>query len=293
MPHITTGSSASRRPRAVLPIILLGALSCAPSFCQSAPSDPAGQRSPRDWAVLASNNEVLAIDHAGSALRYRVHTVDAKGDRLRQIVECTGGTVSRLLAINGQSLTSDQDAEERKRLQDLAADPDTFAHHSEQDSKAKTLARDLLHLMPDAMVYTRVPAEDGHSASGSPTLAFDFSPNPQWHPPSTISEALTGLHGRVWVDARSGYVEHMRGEVFRPVNFGFGMVAHVFPGGRVDFTQADVGEGRWIYSHFAQRLRVRALLLKTINIDTTIDATDFHPIAASLTYQQAIAMLLR
>ena len=292
MPYVTIGSSLGAYPRLILPFVLVGALCCAPVLAQVSPAAATAQRSPHDWAVLASNNEIFAINHADSALRYRVHTTDAKGDRLRDVIECTGGSVSRLLAMNGKPLTAEEDAVERKRLQDLAHDPDGFTHHSEDDAKSKKLARDLVNLMPDAMIYTRVPAEDGHSADGSPTLAFDFAPNPQWHPPSTISEALTGLRGRIWIDARSGYVQHLNGEIFRSVNFGFGMVAHIFPGGRLEFTQTDVGKGRWLYSHFAQKLRIRALMLKTIDINTAINTAGFQQISPTLSYQQAIALLL-
>ena len=298
MPHSIIGSLSSRYSRGILPLLFLGALgalSCVSSPSQANVASRSGtvpQRSPRDWAVLASNNEVLAIDHAGSFLRYRVHTVDAKGDRLRDIVECTGGSVSRLLAVDGKPLSSEQDAAERKRLEALAQDPGNFAHHSEDDAKAKKLARDLVRLMPDAMTYTPVPGENGRAPDGSPTLAFDFSPNPLWHAPSTISEALTGLRGRIWFDTRSGFVQQMHGEVFRPVNFGYGMVAHIFPGGHLEFEQTDIGRNRWIYSHFAENLRIRALMLKTIDLNTTVDASDFHQLPAPLTYQQAIALLL-
>ncbi len=290
--HVSAGSSLDRRHRATLPLLLFAALFCTPTFGQGASSPATPQRSPRDWAVLASNNEILTIDHAGSALRYRVHTVDAKGDRLRDVIECAGGSVSRLLAINGKPLSAEQETEERKRLQDLAEDPAAFLRHSQEDAKSKKLARDLISLMPDAMIYTRVPSDDSHSADGTPALAFDFSPNPQWHAPSTISEALTGLRGRIWVDQRTGYVQHLHAEIFRPVNFGYGMVAHIFPGGHVEFAQVDVGKQRWIYSHFAQNLRIRALMLKTIDINTTIDTAEFQQVPAALTVQQAIALLL-
>lgn len=293
MSHPVLANSLRKRSTRVLSLMLLGAFASPTLFGQTLAPSSGMQRSPRDWAVLASRNEEQAIDHAGSALRYRVHTVDAKGDRLREVVECSGGSVSRLLAIDGKPLTVDQEATERKRLQDLAQDPDNFAHHSEEDAKGRKLARDLIRLMPDAMVYTPVPSEDGRAADGSPTLAFDFAPNPQWHPPTTISEALTGLRGRVWVNTRSGYVERLQGEVFRSINFGYGMVAHIFPGGRVELQQTDVGDGRWLYKHFAQNLRIRALMLKTIQINTKIDTSDYQTVPATLTYQQAIALLFK
>ena len=83
------------------------------------------------------------------------------------------------------------------------------------------------------------------------------------------------------------------GEIFRSVNIGWGMLAHVFPGGKLSFEQQNVVNGRWTYTHFIDRARVRALMLKTIDISAEVTASSFQPLPAPLTYQQAIALLLR
>ena len=47
------------------------------------------------------------------------------------------------------------------------------------------------------------------------------------------------------------------------INFGWGMVAHIYPGGKLVLEQTDAGGGRWIFTHFTEQLTVRALMVKT------------------------------
>lgn len=255
---------------------------------------PAPPRSPRDWIVLASNNEIGALTHEGSYLRYRTHVVNQKGDRIRDVVESKDGSIARTLMEGGKPLSPEADEAERQRLQNLSASASDFAKHVKEDTTDKKLAADLIRLMPDAMIYTPAPGmADAHSPAGAHLVIFDFEPNPKWTPPSTTSEALTGLKGRVWIDASSGFVTRLDGEIFRSVNIGWGMLAHVYPGGKLSFEQVNVGNNRWIYSHFADQAHVRALLLKTIDISADITASNFQRLPGSLTFQQAIALLLQ
>jgi hypothetical protein len=109
------------------------------------------------------------------------------------------------------------------------------------------------------------------------------------------SEALTGLQGRIWIDPRSHFVARMEGEVFRGVSLGWGMVAHINPGGKVMLEQIDVAvpppEQRWIFSHFVEHVSLRALMVKNITEDSQIDSSDFSRISP-LSYQDAIRTLL-
>ena len=252
------------------------------------------QRSPRDWVVLASNNEIGVLTHDGSYLRYRTHVVNQKGDRIRDVVESKDGSVARTLMEGGKPLSPEADQAEQQRLRDLSASASEFSKHVKEDVAGKKLATDLIRLMPDAMIYTPAPGmADARSPTGSPLIVLDFAPNPKWNPPTTTSEALTGLKGRVWIDASSGFVTHLDGEIFRSVNIGWGMLAHVYPGGKLSFEQRNVGGNRWIYTHFSDQAHVRALMLKTIDISADVSASSFQHLPAPLTFQQAIALLLQ
>jgi hypothetical protein len=247
---------------------------------------------PRSWAADAAANELLALHHKGSYLRYRMETVNEKGDQVRDVVESRDGTVARLILKEGKPLTAEQDQWEKQRLNDMIASPAGYAKHVKNGESEKKMADTLVPLMADAMLYTYTPGQPqtGKNA-GALEIVLDYEPNPKWDPPSTEAQALTGLKGRVWIDAKTRYVVRMEGTIFRGVNFGWGMLAHIYPGGKVVMEQSSVGDNRWIFTNFSMQLTVRALLVKTLNIHSTAKASDFQTLGP-ISYQDAIHTLL-
>ena len=79
--------------------------------------------------------------------------------------------------------------------------------------------------------------------------------------------------------------------VFRGVNVGLGLLAHIYPGGSAEFEQVRVTGDRWIFTYFAAHVTVRALMLKTIKQDSEIRGANFSPVA-KMSYQDAIRLLL-
>lgn len=222
-----------------------------------------------------------------------MRTVDQKGEKVRDVIESKDGTVARLILRDGHPLAPEEDAAERQRLNDMIASPSDYEKHVKNDSAGKKLAADMIRLMPDAMIYTYVPGQpqSGHD-EGSGEVVMDYAPNPKWSPPSTTAEALTGLKGRIWIDIKTHQMVRMEGYLFKPVNLGWGMLAHIYPGGKLLLEQTNAGHQRWIYTHFTQEVSVRALMVKTLNVNTQIDASEFQILPGPLSYQDAIRQLL-
>lgn len=268
-----------------------------PLRAQAASGNSAGvlqleQIPPRNWASDATTKALENLHHQQSYLRYRMHLVDSKGDRVRDMVESRDGTVARLILRDGKPLTPEQDKAERERLNDMLADPAGFAKHAKGDESGKKVADSLIRLMPDAMIYTYVPGQPQTGKNPSITeVVLDFEPNPKFHPPSTTAEALTGLKGRAWLDPKSKQLLRAEGTIFKSINFGWGMIAHIYPGGKLAYEQADAGNGRWIFTHFTERISVRALMVKSLNINTDVDASNFQ-VVPSMSYQEAVRLLL-
>jgi hypothetical protein len=221
-----------------------------------------------------------------------MHLVNAKGDYVREIVESKDGSVARLILRDGKPLTEEQDKAERQRLNDMLKDPAGFAKHVKDNESGRKIADQLLRLMPDAMIYTYAPGQPQTGKHpGMTEIVLDYEPNPKFHPPTTTAEALTGLKGRAWIDAKTKQTIRLEGTIFRSVNFGWGMLAHIYPGGHLVLDQVDAGNGRWIFTHFTERISVRALMVKTLNIQSDIDAWGYQPVP-QMSYQEAIRMLL-
>ena len=222
---------------------------------------------PRSWAIDAAANELVALHHKNSYLRYRMEMNNEKGQQVRDIIESKDGTVARLILKDGKPLTPEQDKAERQRLNDMIAAPATFAKHVKNGESEKTMADKLVPLMADAMINTYTPGQPQSGRNnGAPEIVLDYKPNPNFVPPTTEAQALTGLEGRVRIDAKTRYVVRMEGTIFRGVNFGWGMLAHIYPGGKVEMNQTDAGGSRWIFTDFSMQLSVRALMVKRLDI---------------------------
>jgi hypothetical protein len=278
-------------------LLLLNALSGLPAAAQStaAPTDvPASLLAipPRSWAVDAAANELVAMHHKNSYLRYRMHVINEKGDQVRDIVESKDGTVARLIMKDGKPLTKEQDDAERQRLNDMVASPAAYMKHVQNGENDRKIADKIIPLMPDAMIYTYAPGQPQTGANnGAQEIVLDYKPNPKFSPPNTEAQALTGLEGRMWIDAKTRYLVRMEGTIFHAVNFGWGMLAHIYPGGKLVMNQTEVGNNRWIFTNFSMQLTVRALMVKTLNVHTHVEASDYQTLSP-MSYQDAVRLLL-
>jgi hypothetical protein len=291
--HPAVAQTAARRIRWVRACALLCLAGAGLSGAQgpdsvSAPAVPA-----RAWAVDGSNNEVLVIQHPNSYLRYRFHEVNEKGDQVRDQIETPQGSVARLVLRDGKPLSAEEDAAECGRLNDMLANPDGFLRHIRREQDNKKLGIDLLKMMPDAMLWSYAPNQPqlpGREGA-APLVVLDFVPNPKWTPPTIAAEPLTGLQGRVWMDPASHRMVRLEGTIFHPVNIGWGMVAHIYPGGTVTLEQSNAGGDRWIASHVVEQLTLRALMVKTVKQRLVYDTSGYQAVPA-MTFQQAIKVLL-
>jgi hypothetical protein len=251
------------------------------------PTEPA-----RSWAVDAVANELLVLNHPGSYLRYKMHVHDEKGDLVRDVIESKDGAVARLILKNGKPLTTAEDQAERDRLNAMIASPGSFARHIKNEESGRKTADDLIRLMSDAMIYTYVPDQPQLANRPELTIVLDYEPNPKFKPPTTLSQGLTGLKGRVWIDAKSRRVVRIEGNIFQAINLGWGMLAHIYPGGKLVLEQTNAAGQRWIYTHFNEQVSVRALMVKTLNVNNDYDASGYEVVPEPISYQDAIKLLL-
>jgi hypothetical protein len=275
--------------------LLLASPGCVQS--QAPAASEVGGLSARQWGSEAARNELDVLRYGTPFLRYRIHTVDSKGNMLREVIQSRQGAVARIVMRDDKPLTPEQDKGEHDRLQAMLDSPAAFARHIRNEDSGKKIADELLHQLPEAMLYTFVPGQPQRSEFTTahpddfPEIVIDFEPNPAWHPPTMTADALTGIHGRVWIDAKTHYMSHIEGTVFRGVNFGMGILVHIFPGGKLSFDQFRFADDRWIFSRFSEHAILRILLVKTIKEDAEFEGSNFS-IIPQMSYQDAIHQLL-
>lgn len=248
--------------------------------------------SPKTWAQEAAAKEIEIIQHSGSYIRYHQRTINPRRDELRDVIESKDGTVARLLMRDHRPLTPEEDQAERDRLSGLLEHPSDFARHARNEDKSKNQAIEMIKIMPDAMIFTYAADQTPTPENSAPQVVIDYTPDPKFNPPTTESEALSGLRGRIWIDAKAKTIVRMNGEIFQAVNFGWGILAHVYPGGKLDFEQAEALGSRWNMTHFHESVTVKALLVKTIVENSEVHSLDFQQVPGTLSYQDAIRLLL-
>ncbi len=245
------------------------------------------------WAEDAVRNEQKVIALSDQLpLRYRQRKVGAKGDTTREVIASKDGNVARLVERNGQPLSTEEDAEEQARLKEAIASPDEGLRHHRRESETRDEVIKLVGLMPQAMLYSFAPEQPQSKEAEGKQVVIDFRPNPAFRPPTMYAEALTGLEGRVWIDARSHTLTRIQAHILHPVNMGFGLLAKIYPGGTLEMEQTNVGGDHWVYSHVGEHLTARLLLVKSYPENTVIDSWDFRMMPAMLSYEEGVRALL-
>ena len=236
-------------------VLLLG--STGPFATQMALRAQAPQSSPAPdltvppvrWATAAAANEEHIVNYDNTALlHYRVRKVDAKGESVREVIESKEGSVARLVERNGKPLTAEENTAERERLQAILNAPETFLRHEHREAGSRSYAVELLRSMPKSMLWSYAPGQPQLPGAPGPAVVLDFKPDPSFKPPSLITEGLTGIAGRVWVDEASRCVTRIQGTILHPVDFGWGgVLARIKEGGSIELEPRNASDRRWLY----------------------------------------------
>jgi len=270
-------------------------LAVSSAVAQNAPAPAAvvtAEVPPRTWVESAAANERHIIQDDGKLpLRYRVHKIDSKEDITREVIETRDGTVARLLERNGQKLTAAEDAAERERLNEILASPSDFIKHHKRDDATRHDSLQLVSQMPQAMIFTYVPGQPQLPAATGRQIVIDFQPDQNYKPQETLDDLLTGIKGRMWIDAQSRRVVRLEGTVQKDVNFGWGILGKIYPGGTIVLEQSNVAGDRWIYSKLDTHLTMR-VIVKTVAMNDKMTASDFRPLSGPMSVQDAVHTLL-
>lgn len=226
-------------------------------------------------------------------LQYRVHKVDAKGDVVREVIESREGNVARLIGRNAAPLSEEEDKAERSRLEGILSSPGEFLGREQRDRASRRFAVELIQNIPKAMLWSFAPGQPQQPGARGLQVVIDFTPDPAFKPPTLVTEALTGIAGRLWIDAGSRCITRIEGRILRPVNFGWGgMLARISSGGTLAFEQQTAGDGRWLYSRLSEHIVIREVLVHTVHQDAEMNVFDVQRLPVLSTYEDAIHALL-
>ncbi|MGH9617690.1 MAG: hypothetical protein ACRD28_13200, partial [Acidobacteriaceae bacterium] len=123
-------------------------------------------------------------------------------------------------------------------------------------------------------------------------IRLTFVPNPRFSPPTMEARVLTGIRGEIWIDPTDLRVVRIEGHLFRRVDYGWGILGILYPGGTIAIEQAYTPECGWQLSHLKLNMTGKALMLKPLRILVDETASDYHKVPPGWKYTDAIEWLL-
>jgi hypothetical protein len=280
------GSRMQRQLRtAANSLLVLPALLCGFAHGQATPQSVASD--PVALVRRAAHNELAPGN--GHPYKYQLHKIDDGKITTKEIVETKDGDVARLLATGDKPLSGDAEQAEIDRLNNLLAHPEIQEHRHKKEQEDSTRANEMIRLLPDAFLYHFEGMVDGPNGA---CFRLSFKPNPNFTPPDREGEVYHGMTGELWIDQRQERMVKLDAHLIADVNFGWGILGKLFKGGSILVEQKDVGTGHWETTHMKLNLQGKVLMVKSLNIQTTEDASNFEPVRPQMSYQDAVHMLL-
>lgn len=216
---------------------------------------------------------------------YRSACVSATQNVVREQVETADGPVFRVVAENGSSLDAAEREKEDQRLEAYVSDPAAIARAERAHQDDENHLAVAMQVVPQALLFQYEGAPAGDVAQ------IAFRPNPAYAPTGYEARIVHALSGTMTVDLRTKRMIEMQGSLTQRVDFGYGLLGHVDQGGWFRIHRQQVSAEHWKTDLVDVHAQGKLLLLKTISKDQREVRSDFHPVPAGTTPEQARAIL--
>jgi hypothetical protein len=282
--------TVSLRPLAgLMTIFVAGAM--LPARAQT----PQKQLSPAELVRVTVHNEINAANDPSSARHmFRSYKQSGHGSQTKLFVETKDGMVGLLLANDGRPLSPEERQAEELRIQHYMNDPKDLQRKRKKEKEDTDRTLQILKALPDAFLYEADGTEtgkDGMGKAGDELVRLKFRPDPNYNPPSHVEQVLTGMQGRLLIDANLRRIALIDGVLFKEVGFGWGILGHLDKGGHFVVQQGDVGDGSWDATHMVLSFTGKIMMFKNLRIQSDETLSDFKPVSPNLTYAQGFELL--
>lgn len=234
--------------------------------------------------------QIQVLQRHDSRLRYRMHRTDHKGDSVRDVIESSDGAISRTLQRNGQPLTTEDNADQEKKLQAML-DSSKLREREKDDQRGRGYGVDLLRVMPTAMHFSLAPEQAPLAEVDAKQIVINFVPDPAFHPSGMAQQILTSVAGRMWITQADHRLLRVDLHNLSDVNLAWGILAKVYPGGSLTFEQRPF-QDLYTFTHIVMHMKLRELMVKTEAFDVETTATDFQRLPQSPSGEEAVRTLL-
>lgn len=254
--------------------VILGA---SLAFAQNAP--PSGV-SAGEFVRTVVANELKLSEHDPSRWRYDVTKFESGQNQTKRVVEMQNGSLERLIATNGKSLSVEQQQKETERINFLVSHPSEQEKLSRQQRKDAAQCAALIKMMPDAFTFN-------YAGQQGDLVHLTFTPNPAFHPSTWEARVLHAMAGDLWIQAKDQRLAAVNGRLIEDVKFGGGWLGHLASGGHFNVQRTNIGEGHWEITTLNVDMNGKALMLKSIAIQRHESKSNFKRVADNLAVQDA------
>ena len=219
-------------------------------------------------------------------IHWSYREVVRKGGRLetRRVCQTNAGTVDRLIAINRQPLSAEQQRREDARVQTLLADPSEVRKEKQKQREDSAKQLQMFGMFPKAFRYEYAGREGG-------LVKLKFEPNPQFIPSSRQEEVFHHLQGTMWIDPEQKQLARIDGRLTSEVKFAGGLLGHLDKGGVFSVRFQELDSGQWVMAALRVDMSGKALLFKTISVQEESDFDDYRRVPDNFNLQQAAEFL--
>jgi hypothetical protein len=273
-----------RSLRAMIVVLFLTGSGCALTFAQNGAAQAGSDRDVMQLVNDVVYNEIQAELHDPSLWRYREEREEDGTKKLLYVCETKTGEIDRLVTLNGEPLNAEQRAAEDSRIRRLVQHPEEMRQAEKKDEEDGKQERKLLRIFPQAFRF-RYEGREGN------LIKLEFVPNLDFHPSGHAAQVFHHMAGELIIDGKQKRLAEIDGRLISSVKFWGGLLGHLDAGGRFHVSQIDLGGGHWELSKLDVEMSGKALFFKTIAVREKELHTDFEPVSASTTLEQAVSLV--
>ena len=204
----------------------------------------------------------------------------------REVCQTKAGTIDRLIAINDQPVSPEQQRREDVRLRTLLGDPAEIRKERQKQREDSAKQFRMFSTFPEAFRYEYAGGEGN-------LVKLKFAPNAQFVPSSRQEEVFHHLEGMMWVDPKQKRLARIDGQLTSEVKFAGGLLGHLDKGGVFSVRFKGLDSGQWVLIALHVDMTGRALLFKTVSVQEERDFDDYRRVPDTLTLQQAAELLVK
>jgi hypothetical protein len=234
-------------------------------------------------------NELRMQDQDHSRWMYEEESVKAGVKETKEVAGTKDGSVTLLVARNGQPLAEDELTKQKEQMNAFVRDRQAQEKRKQaaQEDAAKT--KRLLSMLPEAFIFDYA---QGSGDTGD-TVRLNFRPNPAYHASSREAQVFHEMEGALTVDRKEDRLVEINGKLMHEVKFFGGLLGHLDRGGTFDVRQVRVGTNIWQIGRLNVNMKGKALFFKTISVQQDETHSHFQRLPDDITLPDAADRLLK